>query len=291
MILAVDDGDPDRKFRQFASGFQSAEPCSDNDDTRYRRVHGLSGATAHERLASEPRLDSLMLQKSEVFSSCDSSELPVKHRHTRPHSSSPYIRTFVEICVVFTLILSAVWIPQGRANALLNISAAACVVAFAVASRWSARELGLTRPFAGIISILLAGALLCGAIVVIGVPLRFAGAGKSLPLGRSWQYVLWALAQEFILQSIFFVRLESLLGSRRAVLAAAGLFAIAHMPSPLLTVLSFFGGVFFCELFRRFRNLYVLGILHGALGLTISASLPDRWLHHMRVGIGYLRFP
>jgi membrane protease YdiL (CAAX protease family) len=111
-----------------------------------------------------------------------------------------------------------------------------------------------------------------------------------LPLSRSWQYLVWALAQEFILQGIFFVRLESLLGSRRAVLAAAGLFAIAHLPSPVLTALSLLGGILFCELFRRFRNLYPLGIIHGALGLTIAASLPDRWLHHMRVGIGYLRF-
>lgn len=159
-----------------------------------------------------------------------------------------------------------------------------------MAGRWSAPELGLTRRWAGLGYILLAGALLCGAIVLIGIPLRFAAAGNSLPLSRSWQYVVWALAQEFILQGIFFVRLESLLGSRRAVLAAAGLFAIAHLPSPVLTALSLLGGILFCELFRRFRNLYPLGIIHGALGLTIAASLPDRWLHHMRVGIGYLCF-
>jgi len=196
----------------------------------------------------------------------------------------------VEIGIVFTLVLIAVWTPQGRFNACVSISAAACVVAFAMAGRWSAPELGLTRPWAGLGYILLAGALLCGAIVLIGFPLRFAGAGNSLPLSRSWQYLVWALAQEFILQGIFFVRLESLLGSRRAVLAAAGLFAIAHLPSPVLTALSLLGGILFCELFRRFRNLYPLGIIHGALGLTIAASLPDRWLHHMRVGIGYLCF-
>jgi len=56
----------------------------------------------------------------------------------------------------------------------------------------------------------------------------------------------------------------------------------------LLTVLSFLGGLLFCELFRRWRNLYPLGIIHAALGLTIAASLPDKWLHHMRVGMGDL---
>jgi membrane protease YdiL (CAAX protease family) len=76
--------------------------------------------------------------------------------------------------------------------------------------------------------------------------------------------------------------------SRGAVICAASLYAAAHVPSPLLTVLSFFGGVLFCELFRRWRNIFPLGIIHAALGLMIAANLPDKWLHHMRVGIGYL---
>jgi CAAX prenyl protease-like protein len=231
-----------------------------------------------------------MHQKSEVFSASDCSELRTDPAHIHRYASSHNIRDFVEIGIVFTLILIAVWTPQSRISAFVSISAAACVVAFAIAGRWSARELGLTSPRARLGYILLAGAVLCGTIVLIGIPVRFAGAGHSLPLSRSWQYVIWALAQEFILQAIFFVRLESLLSSRRAVLAAAGLFAVVHIPSPLLTVLSLCGGILFCELFRRFRNLYALGIIHGALGLTIAASLPDHWLHHMRVGIGYLRF-
>lgn len=231
-----------------------------------------------------------MQQKSEVFSASDCSGLRAEWPQETQPRRSHNVRDLFEIATVFTLIIVAVWTPRGRVNAFVSISAAACVVAFAVVGRWSTRELGFRRPSAGFGYTLLSGALLCGAIVLIGSPLRFAGAGNSLPLSRSWQYVVWALAQEFILQGIFFLRLESLLGSRRAVLAAAGLFAIAHIPSPLLTLLSFLGGILFCELFRRFRNLYPLGLIHGALGLTIAAILPDRWLHHMRVGLGYLRF-
>ena len=231
-----------------------------------------------------------MPQKSEVFSASDCSELRTEQMDLRPYASKVRVRDVAEVAIVLVLILTAVWTPQGRVNAFVSISAAACVVAFAIAGRWSARELGLTRPLAGVGHILLVGAMLCGAIALLGIPLRFGGTGNLLPLSRSWQYVVWALAQEFILQGIFFVRFESLLGSKRAVLAASGLFAIAHIPSPLLTLLSFVGGILFCELFHRFRNLYPLGIIHGALGLTIAASLPDHWLHHMRVGIGYLRF-
>jgi len=135
---------------------------------------------------------------------------------------------------------------------------------------------------------LLAGAILCGVIALMKIPLRSAGAAYTVPLSRSWQYGFWSLQQEFISQSIFFLRLEALRGPRRAVIAAAALFSLVHIPSPILTVFSFCGGILFCELFRRWRNLYPLGIIHAALGLTIAASLPDKWLHHMRVGIGYL---
>jgi hypothetical protein len=193
------------------------------------------------------------------------------------------------MAIVFTLILCAVWLPPGPINAFFSIAAAACVVAFAVAGRWSRSQLGLTRPLAGAGHILVVGAVLCGAVALTAIPCRFAGGGYALPWSRSWQYLVWSLEQEFILQGIFFVRLESLVGSRRAVLSSAGLFAVAHLPSPLLTGLAFCGGALFCAFFRRFRNLYPLGIIHGALGLTIAASFPDRWLHHMRVGIGYLR--
>jgi membrane protease YdiL (CAAX protease family) len=92
------------------------------------------------------------------------------------------------------------------------------------------------------------------------------------------------------LQSFFYVRMESLLGSRRAVWGAALLFCLAHFPSTVLTLMSFIGGLLFCEMFRRYRNIFPLGLVHAALGLTIAASLPDRLLHHMRVGIGYLLY-
>jgi membrane protease YdiL (CAAX protease family) len=109
----------------------------------------------------------------------------------------------------------------------------------------------------------------------------------------SWQALLnavWSVLQEFILQSFFFLQLESLLGGRRAVWAAALLFGAVHLPSPVLTVGAFLGGLFFCEMFRRYRSLVPVGLAHAMLGLTIAASFPDSMLHHMRVGEAYLSF-
>ena len=244
------------------------------------------------RQASERYIDSSMAEKSEVFSAAESTVSAGGTVESQGGSSAQVAahspRDLLEIAMVFACIMIAIWTPLGKLNSIFTIVASACVVAFAITGRWGTGELGLTRPLVGAGPMLLIGAILCGSIAVIGLPLRFAGPGWSVPLTRSWQYGIWALEQEFILQSIFFLRLEPVLGSRRAVVAAAMLFAVAHIPSPALTVLAFSGGVVFCELFRRWRNLYPLGIIHGALGLTIAASLPDHWLHHMRVGIGYL---
>jgi hypothetical protein len=43
-------------------------------------------------------------------------------------------------------------------------------------------------------------------------------------------------------------------------------------------------------MFRRYRSIYPIGIVHGVLGLTIALTMPDSLLHHMRVGIGYLQY-
>ena len=47
---------------------------------------------------------------------------------------------------------------------------------------------------------------------------------------------------------------------------------------------------FACPFFLRYRNLYALGLAHGILGLCVAITVPDALHHHMRVGLGYLRY-
>jgi membrane protease YdiL (CAAX protease family) len=195
-----------------------------------------------------------------------------------------------QVGLVFALIMVAVWTPPGRVNAVGNLLAALCTLWFTVRSRYSVRQLGLARPGSGAVVIVMSGAFLMVAIVVIGSAIHNLGPAQRVPWERIWKYGLWALEQQFILQSFFYVRMESLLGSRLAVWGAALLFCLAHLPSPVLTLMSFMGGLFFCEMFRRYRNIFPLGLVHAALGLTVAASLPDKLPHHMRVGIGYLLY-
>jgi membrane protease YdiL (CAAX protease family) len=196
----------------------------------------------------------------------------------------------MQVGVVFALIIVAVWTPPGRGSTIVSLVATLCILWFAVRGRYSVREMGLSRPGSGATVILVSGIFLIVAIIFAGWVLHDLGPAQPVPWRRAWKYAIWALEQEFILQSFFFVRLESLLGSRRAVMAAALLFAATHVPSPLLTGLSLIGGLLFCEMFRRYRNIFPLGLVHAAIGLTIAASLPDNLLHHMRVGLGYLLY-
>jgi len=198
----------------------------------------------------------------------------------------------LQVLVGYGLIEASVWTPVGLLNAVCIALAALWILRAVNDGRFTKPQMGIAPPpAAGSAWILLGGFVLAACLPLLAVAWRSNSAPTHvLPFGQALLYVVWALMQQFILQSFFYVRLESLLGSRRAVAAAALLFALAHIPSPVLTAASFAGGLFFCEMFRRYRNIFPLGLAHALLGLTLTASFSDALLHHMRVGIGYIRF-
>lgn len=115
--------------------------------------------------------------------------------------------------------------------------------------------------------------------------------GTSRRFLHAGMYLTWALIQQWIQQSFFFVRLERLF--HRGILAsftAAAMFGLAHLPNPVLAPLTFLGGWLLSELYRRYRSVVPLGIAHGMVGLAIALSVPDQINHHMRVGLGYLTY-
>jgi hypothetical protein len=97
--------------------------------------------------------------------------------------------------------------------------------------------------------------------------------------------------QQFLLQSYFLLRLLRLLpGKVIPVLIAAGIFSLAHLPNPILTPITLLWGIVACALFLRYRNIYALGVAHGIMGLCVAVTVPNSLHHHMRVGLGYLRY-
>ena len=71
---------------------------------------------------------------------------------------------------------------------------------------------------------------------------------------------------------------------------SVALFTLAHIPNPVLLVGTLLGGIFFVEMFQRYRNIYPIALVHGMLGMALGVSVPDFLMRHMRVGIGFLRY-
>jgi Type II CAAX prenyl endopeptidase Rce1-like len=104
-------------------------------------------------------------------------------------------------------------------------------------------------------------------------------------------YVVWTIYQQFLLQDYFMDRLLRLLSNEAAAVALAGtLFAAAHLPNLVLSAATLVWGILTCALFRRYRNLWALGLAQGLLGLCFAICVPDALHHHLRVGLGYLRY-
>lgn len=125
----------------------------------------------------------------------------------RPRRCNSHRLPLIEVGIVFGLILVAVWTPQGRVNAYICWTAAFATVVLSLPGRYSARELGLIRPFSGALTVLLAGSALVGLIAALGFVTRSTGPPQPLPWMRAWQYGIWALLQQFILESFIYVRL------------------------------------------------------------------------------------
>ncbi len=199
---------------------------------------------------------------------------------------------WLQIAFAYGLLEAALWTSPGRLDLIWMILTATFILLTAFRGPYSAREMGVTLP-SGKATVWIVGAgLILAATLWSFAALTGADAAPThaMPLRTTWQYAVWAFLQQFMLQSFFFVRLESLLGSRRAVLATTILFAAAHIPNPILTIGSALAGFFFCEMFRRYRNIFPLGLVHVILGLAMAASVSDALLHHMRVGIGFVQF-
>ena len=194
--------------------------------------------------------------------------------------------------IVFGLIEAALWSETAWR---LRWSALALVVVIAIGlyrrDLWPRLGMG-TRGFRGGLGVL--PFALGGSIALI---LWGWAAGTLHPLygPRLWPvavtaYLLWAIQQQYLVQSFFLTRYEDLLGERGAVLACAITFSFAHLPNPILMLATFAMALAFCRWFQRHRNIYPLALAHAMLGLALAASLPEPLLHRMRVGIGYLHY-
>jgi membrane protease YdiL (CAAX protease family) len=216
---------------------------------------------------------------------------------TVPEVPRVQTRDSCEIAIGYALILLVVWTPNPIARVLFWIALAWFAVStFIPRPRYSHLGLALSWKRADVVRSLL---LVSSALVLAGIGIFSAirmhtlhGLYGSSPVrSHVWGYVVWSFMQQFILQGYFMVRLLRIVPNQtKAILLAAVMFSSAHLPNPLLTVATLVWGAAACALFLRYRNLYSLGAIHAVLGLCIAFTVPNAIHHHMRVGLGYLRY-
>jgi hypothetical protein len=200
-------------------------------------------------------------------------------------------RDLIELILGFGLIVFVLWMPEFPQH-ILSPVALVVTLTIVLARRPSLEDLGISwRGLAPSLWILPA------AIVLVLVSLLVAKhIGTLHPLYKGdfkhiAGYVLWTLYQQFLLNDLFMPRLTRLLASENAAVGlAAVLFAAAHLPNFWLAAVTLLWGAVACLLFRRYHNLYALGLAQGLLGICFAVCVPDSLSHHLRVGLGYLRY-
>jgi membrane protease YdiL (CAAX protease family) len=200
-------------------------------------------------------------------------------------------RAILELALAYFLILVVIWTPNPwqRIFYIAAVIALAAILAF---SFQNPRALGLQlRNLARSLWIAIVALILAAALILT------AGHEHTLHntshfIARYWGYALWAFVQQILLQDVFLRRLLILIPRKPhiAALAAAVLFASAHLPNPILTPITLLWGFISCMLFLHYRNIIPLAIAHAALGITLAITIPAPLIHNMRVGLGFLRF-
>lgn len=204
--------------------------------------------------------------------------------------SQSSLRTLAELTIGFSAIMVVLWLPTHQ-QLIFGPIALLAPLAMVLSERPTLRQLGLDwHSLASSLWILPAAAVMAFAGILLA---RASGTFHELykaDLAHVGGYVLWTIYQQFLLQDYFMPRLTRLLNTDAAIAFAAVLFALAHLPNVVLTVATLAWGAVSCALFRRYRSLVVLGIAQGLLGLSFAVCVPDIYLHHMRVGLGYWQY-
>jgi hypothetical protein len=206
-------------------------------------------------------------------------------------SRSGFARDLAELIIGYGLILFAIWMPEFPQRFLSPV-ALIVTLAIVLARRPTRDQLGM--GWRGLVSsswILPAAIVLAIASALVAKRLGTLHPLYKGDLKHVAGYVLWTFYQQFLLNDYFMPRLTRIVGKESVAVGwAAVLFAAAHLPNLWLTAATLVWGAVSCAMFRRYHNLYALGLAQGLLGLCFAVCVPDTLHHHLRVGLGYLRY-
>jgi hypothetical protein len=202
-------------------------------------------------------------------------------------------RDFMEVSFAFAMLLLVLWTPMPWQLPLWGIAFAGMLAMTRL--RFGGLEpmglgMGNFRPALWAVG-------LAFVLAITAMVLAFNLRTLQVPSSSTWfiahygAYAIWAFIQQLGLQCFFLPRLLRLMpDTLSAVSVAAGMFAIAHLPSPILVVAALVWGFVACMLFLRYRNIYFLAISHAILGIALGVTIPPHVDHEMLVGRRYFTY-
>ena len=101
--------------------------------------------------------------------------------------------------------------------------------------------------------------------------------------------VPWGAAQQWVLQTVVLHEARQQTSAVRSVVLAAFLFALVHLPNPLLMLMTFIGALGWCAIFMRHPNVVPLAFSHAVATLALLTAFGDGLTGRLRIGAAYFR--
>jgi membrane protease YdiL (CAAX protease family) len=207
-----------------------------------------------------------------------------------------------EIASVTLSVLIAEWVVLALADdsgaRLINTAVGLLAFAFMLLSKRArgetARDLGFRLDnFTRALRLLALPTLAMTALLLVAGAL--AGSINFSRWRGGWAFVgvptfglAWGLVQQYALQAFLNRRAQIVWGKgARSVLLVSAVFALAHLPNPALTAVTFAGGLVWSAVYQRAPNLPALAVSHALMTWVLVSTLPPHLLGGLRVGYKY----